>query len=571
MLQEVIEQIKGARIPLVLYLDDYGIGDAGAKLVADALKEACAPITLHLSHNNIGVIGAEAIADSIRKALVPISLYLNNNKLGDEGIRLIADAMGDVRFHLILDLSFNNVGEAGAKLIAEAITRMETSLALDLGNNGIGDAGAISIAGAIRQAKNALVLYLHNNGIGDDGAVAIAGIIKEASSPFFLDLGLNIIGDNGAEQLASALIHAQAPITLDLYWNDIRAASVRYFAHALKYAKVPFCLCLDNSMGPDAERMLSDALQDNFIVDARLSPSRFLKCIGFNLCKKLLGQVFDCSFMASLIQDYVGSADLAWIEVSAIRAVDGASFENKYSSINSELLDTVYFNVSSSNQAEAPVFVEQFQPMKFNAMRNFNFERKRKRLVDYKWTPLKECKTNDEDEEEQYNDLDDAEDSESCSPQSSSSSPCFGYKSSEAQSEELASKQAREISLSTQAVNHVQQQVTQINNEGQDTDESQAFLEKLLLWIKDISEELQLHILSLFSIQQMLKFIESTLNPDKFITYQLSVNAMEEQLGLEDQLYANFTGASQAYAQSKLDAPIPLDDLFVDGGHIGSI
>jgi hypothetical protein len=50
------------------------------------------------------------------------------------------------------------------------------------------------------------------------------------------------------------------------------------------------------------------------------------------------------SVLAVLIQECICGDDLAWVEIAAIRAVEGASYEDKYSGINYELLRAVYFH-----------------------------------------------------------------------------------------------------------------------------------------------------------------------------------------------------------------------------------
>jgi hypothetical protein len=48
---------------------------------------------------------------------------------------------------------------------------------------------------------------------------------------------------------------------------------------------------------------------------------------------------------------------------------------------------------------------------------------------------------------------------------------------------------------------------------------------------------LQQQLLSYFRTQQLLKFLETTLNPDKFISDQLSYGSMQEKFRLEHQKY----------------------------------
>jgi hypothetical protein len=88
----------------------------------------------------------------------------------------------------------------------------------------------------------------------------------------------------------------------------------------------------------------------------------------------------------------------------------------------------------------------------------------------------------------------------------------------------------------------------------------QSLLTTIFAWLKDLPEELQQQILSSFSVQQLLKFLETSLNPDKFVENQLSFESIQEKFEVEHQLYNNFTGTSQEYAQSNIDMPVPIDE-----------
>jgi hypothetical protein len=539
MLQAAIERIKEAREPLTVYLDDSAISDEDTQLIAEALKEACVPITLYLSHNNIGIVGVRALAEAMREALVPITLHLDKNRLGDDCAGVIADAIESVRFPFLLDLSCNDIGSAGAELIAEAIMRAKVALTLELGNNNIGDDGVRLIADAIKLAKVKLALYLHNNCIGDTGAGFIADAIKETPSPLFLDLGLNMIADSGAEYLAKAMIEAQCAVTLDLYWNNIGIRGAKLLAHALKHAKTPVDLYLSCGMDPDIAVVLNDAVTDNFIVDARLDPSRFLTRVGFSLCKKILEEKFNCPFMASIIQEYIGSFDLAWTEVAAIRAVEGASHENKYSSINSDLLNATYFTPLANQEmpelVEASLFAEQPQSEQFGTIQRFRSSTvfKRSRLTDYKWTPLKRRKLQSEDEEEQCYNLDKAEDDGSDSSSSDFSIQSFDGSGGSLQLSESVNQQT----TTANPLSSIAQPAEQEKALQEDNNAAEQWLMTLFAWIKDLSLELQQQALSSFNMQQMLKLLWEMTDPHKFITDQLNSKPIEEVFTTEYQRY----------------------------------
>jgi hypothetical protein len=390
-------------------------------------------------------------------------------------------------------------------------------------------------------------LVLNSNEIGDAGAKFISEGIKEALVPLTLILNFNGIGDAGAKFLAEGIKEARVPLTLDLRLNGIE---------------------------DDVQTLLDTAQKDNFIIDARSDSSKFLSSLEFSLTMRVTEQALGCpSVLANLVQGCIGDDnDLAWIEVAAIRACDGASYDNKYSSINYALLAASYFTPLGGHQAleTAPTLVAL--GVELEQMKDDEQEEKRSvsrsRALPSLSRPRRKKWNNDSAlellDEEQYHNVSIIEDGGTAGSSSSSSSSSSSYGSppggggGEAQLDELDSQQATAMnSLLAQAINPVQ--ATQVNNEAQAAFESETLLKKFVTWIKDLPEELQQHILSSFSIQQLLKFLETTLNPDKFIENQLSSGAMHFEVEHHHAI-SSFTGASQAYAQSNLKLRIALDE-----------
>jgi hypothetical protein len=104
-----------------------------------------------------------------------------------------------------------------------------------------------------------------------------------------------------------------------------------------------------------------------------------------------------------------------------------------------------------------------------------------------------------------------------------------------------------------------QQIVFQVISSGKKDSATENMLMKLFAWIKDLPEELQQQILSSFSVQQVLKFLENTLSPHKFIEDQSSFQVTQEKFETEHQPYGNYTGTSQELAKSNVGVPISLD------------
>jgi Ran GTPase-activating protein (RanGAP) involved in mRNA processing and transport len=401
MLKKEIDKIKRSQAPVTLNLCDCNIGVTGAKLLADTIKEAKAPFNLNLWSNNIGDEGAGFLADAIRHTEVPLILDLGSNAIGAAGAKLLADAIKTVKFPVSLNLGFNNIGDIGARFIADTIKLVQSSLYLNLWFNNIGLHGVILLADAIKKAQAPLILNLGANNIGVEGVEWIADsikqaqvlltlslggnnirgaeakffaeAIKEARVPLTLEFPYNMIGDVGAEFLAEGIKEARVPTTLNLLGNKIGDVGAKFFAEAIKEARVPITLKFSynviedagakslakglkkarvpitlnlsgNKIGDDGAKFLAEATEDNFITDARGNPLGFLRRIKFSPSMRVLEQESGFpSVLVNLVQGYIGDEDLAWAEVAAIRAVEGASHENKYSSINYELLNAAYF------------------------------------------------------------------------------------------------------------------------------------------------------------------------------------------------------------------------------------
>jgi tetratricopeptide (TPR) repeat protein len=127
-----------------------------------------------------------------------------------------------------------------------------------------------------------------------------------------------------------------------------------------KEARVPLTLDLsENERGEAVDKFLSEAREDNFIIEARENPGGFLSRIKFSPSMMMLGLSNLPTVLANLVHGYIGDEDLAWIEVAAIRAVEGASRDNKYASIDYDLLATVYSTASVAAEAsrEVPVII----------------------------------------------------------------------------------------------------------------------------------------------------------------------------------------------------------------------
>ena len=89
-LAEALEQIRQGCEELDL--QSIGIGDEGAKELAEALKTNKALTKLYLYKNMIGNAGAEELAMALMASTSLTSLWLNRNEIGSKGCKALAAA-----------------------------------------------------------------------------------------------------------------------------------------------------------------------------------------------------------------------------------------------------------------------------------------------------------------------------------------------------------------------------------------------------------------------------------------------------------------------------------------------
>eukprot|EP00435_Cladocopium_sp_Y103_P073598 s374_g44.t1 len=152
-------------------LFDKKIGDAGAKVVAQALKHT-ATEELQLSGNEIGDDGAQALGDGLKENKSLVLLLLENNSIGDAGAQALGEGLKENRSLEKLDLNSNSSGDAGAQALGESLKENRSLLELCLDNNRIGYAGAQALGEGLKENRSLEKLFLNSNSIGDAGAQA---------------------------------------------------------------------------------------------------------------------------------------------------------------------------------------------------------------------------------------------------------------------------------------------------------------------------------------------------------------------------------------------------------------
>ena len=190
-------------------LTSCAIGDAGAKLLSDALRSAETPPLreMRLGTNGIGDDGARALASAVRCNVHVAVLSLEGNAIGAAGAVALAGMLevnGSLRE---LDMSHNRAGARGVAAIAAALPLARALVALRLPHNGAAQGGTQK---AQRALEAALVqplalrrLSLHGNGFGFETRAALQAALAAGPNDR-LELTLKLKPSGGGKTLALA-------------------------------------------------------------------------------------------------------------------------------------------------------------------------------------------------------------------------------------------------------------------------------------------------------------------------------------------------------------------------------
>ncbi|WP_030958808.1 hypothetical protein [Streptomyces sp. NRRL S-378] len=204
-----------------LLLGTNAIGDAGARILADALAtdalatdghatEGHGLHTLYLGCNRIGPDGVGSLAGALTDDTTVRALWLKRNPLFADGARTLAALLRHNTALRTLDLVNTGIGADGVRLLLDALLEREQPLErLFLGGNGLGPDAAPLLAALIRDA-GVRELYAPANHLGDEGAATLAAAAADAAHPVRFGLGGNGIGAAGARSLAASLSGIEA-------------------------------------------------------------------------------------------------------------------------------------------------------------------------------------------------------------------------------------------------------------------------------------------------------------------------------------------------------------------------
>ncbi|WP_425361484.1 hypothetical protein [Candidatus Tisiphia endosymbiont of Ceraclea dissimilis] len=172
----IIHQITTNSIT-TLDLSNTGIGDAGAKDLAEALKINKSITSIDLCYNKIGDTEAKALAEALKDNKSITTLYLHNNQIGNVGAQALAEALKVNKAITYFNLNNNKIGDAGAQALAEAlkVNKAITNFYID-STNPIGSVGVRYLAEALKINKSIANFGTSFKNIGD----IVASEIKAA-------------------------------------------------------------------------------------------------------------------------------------------------------------------------------------------------------------------------------------------------------------------------------------------------------------------------------------------------------------------------------------------------------
>ena len=160
---------------------------------------------IYLGGENLGNAEAKMLADALQSNTSLTYLNLSYNQISDEGVRVLASALRTHPSLKRLDLQGNQISDEGVKALANGLrTNMKLEY-LSLESNQIGDDGVKALARSLQANTILQSLILHSNQIGNEGVKALANALESNTSVEIVSLQSNLIGDEGGRALLNAL------------------------------------------------------------------------------------------------------------------------------------------------------------------------------------------------------------------------------------------------------------------------------------------------------------------------------------------------------------------------------
>lgn len=97
------------------------IGDAGIKLLVNAMNGNTNVISINLNNNNISSKGIQELSEMLKENTTLEKLSLSNNNIDDTGARYLSEALQVNKTLKYIDLGINNISDIGAIYLSEAL------------------------------------------------------------------------------------------------------------------------------------------------------------------------------------------------------------------------------------------------------------------------------------------------------------------------------------------------------------------------------------------------------------------------------------------------------------------
>ncbi|XP_066275097.1 uncharacterized protein [Branchiostoma lanceolatum] len=229
--------------------DNPALGDAGIKVLDDALSSFPHLFVLRLKRVGMTSSGMESLAPTMRHLAELRELDISENEIGDAGVEVLKDGLSCVPYlavlrlkrvgmtsegmkylapnmrHLAelreLDISENQIGNAALESLTTILLKFTAMQELGLSRTGISATGMSKLVPALRHLNGLIKLDISGNYIGDPGLESLATILHNFTAMQELGLSRTGISDKYMSKLVPALHHLTGLIKLDISWNEI--------------------------------------------------------------------------------------------------------------------------------------------------------------------------------------------------------------------------------------------------------------------------------------------------------------------------------------------------------------
>ena len=181
------KEVRSASCDLsVIHLENVGLIDDDAALLAGALLHNTSVRSLSFKGNEVTSNGAGALARSLANHPGIIRVNAEANNLGVQGAIAMSSYVLMKQQVSSMRLGYNMIGDDGARAVVAAIlsrkgVRDEAHVfpCLRLGGNGISPNAVKAVVALCRRNETITSLDLSNNRLGDEGALMVAHLLRQ--------------------------------------------------------------------------------------------------------------------------------------------------------------------------------------------------------------------------------------------------------------------------------------------------------------------------------------------------------------------------------------------------------